>query len=32
MHTASTSVLRRMMGELGTQDKDKEEQMVLSSL
>lgn len=32
VHTASTSVLRRMMGELGTQDKDKEEQMVLSSL
>lgn len=32
MQAALTSVLRHMMGKLGTQDKDKEKQMVLSSL
>lgn len=31
VQTALTSVLRHMMGELGTQDKNKEKQMVLSS-
>lgn len=32
VQAAPTSVLRHMMGELGTQDKDKEKQMVLSRL